>query len=260
MLQRRLSPDPMIGVKHLMGQFLKRMKEAGTLDLMSLVKPVDSKTNWKTAPSMSWLCILAPLFLHLAVVVPNRCFASSKLKSALVKLAEEKGCNKTTMTNDLWADQLDTWLRIASAQFRLLKKPEKYQSQMRKCSEKESEAIDRVLSLVEIMDKQEENPLAIVPVPDSHAVPSSSSKCLELAVKDSSTSKLGYEVFQRILDKKDSLPDTPEKAKASESLLKPEPAAAFQTHQAGKGCQLLLENIGGNIGENIGETVFEGHI
>ena len=115
--QRRISPDPLLGVRELALPLKDYMKEKHNWDLLALLKPKQAKTSWKTAPDVEWLAAIAGLYVRFAKLSPNLCLSGSKLRICLQKLDEEMKLNTTTMTRQDWSDKLDTWLRIAAAQY-----------------------------------------------------------------------------------------------------------------------------------------------
>ena len=212
-VQRRISPDPSLGVRELALPLKDYMKEKHNWDLLALLKPKQNKTSWKTAPDVAWLSAIAGLYVKFAKLSPNLCLSGSKLRMCLQKLDEEMKLNTTTMTRETWSDKLDTWLRIAAAQYRALKR--KYICSMKKASDQEKQNIDSVLTLVE--DQEQCDDLSCqAPVASEKEKQEQCQAIVPYVVKDSSEPKAATNnrlIFKKILEKKDSCPESPSPAK-----------------------------------------------
>lgn len=109
-------------VNDTMAPFLSWLKESGKYDMASMVTPKAS-VSWKTAPDIDWLCELHPLFMKLLKVAKASILPSKNLKSALEKIQREVGrVNFSKTGDDVFFDQMDTYVRIAAGQLRALKK------------------------------------------------------------------------------------------------------------------------------------------
>ena len=211
--QRRISPDPLLGVRELSLPLKDYMKEKHNWDLLALLKPKQAKTSWKTAPDVEWLAAIAGLYVRFAKLSPNLCLSGCKLRICLQKLDEEMKLNTTTMTRQDRSDKLDTWLRIAAAQYRTLKK--KYICSMKKASDQEKQYIDSVLALVEDQEQCGDDLPLQAPVVSQTAKQEGCQAIVPYVAKDSSQPKAAdsRSIFKRILEKKDSCPESPSPSK-----------------------------------------------
>ena len=211
-VHRRISPDPSLGVRELALPLKDYMKERHNWDLLALLKK-QNKTSWKTAPDVELLSDIAGLYVKFAKLSPNLCLSGSKLRMCLQKLDEEMKLNTTTMTRETWSDKLDTWLRIAAAQYRALKR--KYICSMKKASEQEKQNIDSVLTLVE--DQEQCNDLSCqAPVASEKEKQEQCQAIVPYVVTNSSEPKAATNnrlIFKKILEKEDSCPESPSPAK-----------------------------------------------
>ena len=222
-VQRRISPDPSLGVRELASPLKDYMKEKHNWDLLALLKPKLAKTSWKTAPDVAWLSAIAGLYVRFAKLSPNLCLSGSKLRVCLQKLDDEMKLNTSTMTSQDWCDKLDTWLRIAAAQYRTLKK--KYICSMKKASEQEKQNIDSVLALVEDCDD-------LPPQAPAASVTQKQEQCQAIvpyvAPKSAENSR---SIFKKILEKKDSCPESPSPAKMLASKKESQKAQEASYHK-----------------------------
>lgn len=216
--QRRISPDPLLGVRELALPLKDYMKEKHNWDLLALLKPKQAKTSWKTAPDVEWLAAIAGLYVRFAKLSPNLCLAGSKLRICLQKLDEEMKLNTTTMTRQDWSDKLDTWLRIAAAQYRALKK--KYICSMKKASDQEKQNIDSVLALVEDQEQcGDDLPLQAPAVSKTEKQEQCQAIVPYVAMNSSQPQAAdSRSIFKRILAKKDSCPESPSPSKVTASV------------------------------------------
>ena len=216
--QRRISPDPLLGVRELALPLKDYMKEKHNWDLLALLKPKQAKTSWKTAPDVEWLAAIAGLYVRFAKLSPNLCLSGSKLRICLQKLDEEMKLSTTTMTRQDWSDKLDTWLRIAAAQYRALKK--KYICSMKKASDQEKQNIDSVLALVEDQEQCGDDLPLQAPVGSETGKQEQCQAIVPYVAKNSSQPKAAdsRSIFKRILEKKDSCPESPSPSKVTASV------------------------------------------
>ena len=115
----------------------KLVTREGTYDLHKLLLN-GSLPSWKTAPDATYLssCI-APLCQDLFKVAPNGVLASTKLKSAVEKLASDKKkrLNFSHYSDKVFLDKVGSAIRIACSQYRDLKRcGSKYATCIRKAS------------------------------------------------------------------------------------------------------------------------------
>ena len=195
----RLSADPSVGVSDLQKVLAGWFQEVGSKDVLQLLKGPYTMT-WKSAPTAEWLGAepLAALFSRLFGVCCNGVVASKKLKAAILAQQTAGGRMNFTRKHDSdWVDDVDTLTRVACQMYREAKKDStKYVRCVRKASVQEKERLDFVLGCLQLddqapvvaMDQQETEP-----EPEVRTVAPGS-------------------VFSKVLAKKPSAPDPPEKA------------------------------------------------
>lgn len=199
--------DPSLGVSDLMKVLRAEMAVSKSWDLWAILAHPNGRQaqfSWKTAPNPTWMAQTADLMYRFVTVAPNGILHSSKLKQAVLKLQHEKKINFSKYHEDIFADKCDYRIRCLLNQYRILKHHrDEYSRCMRKSSESEQEAIDKVLDLMEV--EKEEVVAARVP---NQAAPTKTNPV------SSGSSDAG--IFGRILAKQDS-----DENKGQESQLVP---------------------------------------
>lgn len=195
MSKSRLSADPSVGVSDLQNVFREWFDEQNCQDMARLLKAPYSMT-WKSAPTAEWLGDLpmSGLFKRLFSLYTNGVLASKKIKAALLKQQIAVGRLNFTKKHDSdFVDAMDEQLRIAASQYREVKKDSsKYGRCVRKASAQEKEALDSVLSCLRLDNQDQAETELEEAAPSDCPVAASSS------------------VFQKVLQKSTSAPESPE--------------------------------------------------
>ena len=92
LMQKRSVADPAIGVSDVMKALRCTMSKSREWDLHQLTQhPQGAKVfSWKTSPHPAWMAQCSDLVQELLKIAPNGLVTSSKLKSAVAKLGQEK--------------------------------------------------------------------------------------------------------------------------------------------------------------------------
>ena len=150
---KRLGPDPAIGISDIQQQVWEVTQRQGCTDLRKILGS-SQHVSWKTAPCGDWLGTdaMCDLFCSLFTLHTNGVIASTKLKKALLSLQAEKGrLNFTKLHDQDWGDTMDDTIRIGAQQYRDLKRdPLKYNRCIKKCSLKEKANTDKVLDFLQL--------------------------------------------------------------------------------------------------------------
>ena len=200
---KRLGPDPAIGISNIQKQIWEVTERQGCKDIR---KNLGSSQNisWKTAPCGEWLGTdaMCDLFCSLFTLHTNGVIASTKLKKALLSLQTEKGrLNFTKLHDQDWSDSMDDTIRIGTQQYRDLKKdPVKYARCIKKSSLKEKANIDKVLDFLQMDVEMKPSTLP----PEEAAVASAKAEPLE----DGDPAIPGL-VFTKVLKRHASDPASP---------------------------------------------------
>ena len=219
--------DPNIGVQDMMRILKQFLGEEHTFDLLDLVScPGHQTFSWKTSPNPSWMSKMNRLVTLFLGVAKNGVLPSAKLETGILKLCASMKINCSRKHDNDFADCCDQRIRIVMAQYRTVKQQSaEYQRLMRKATPEEKEAIDRCLALLQF-DGDQETSLALVPYMgpstkpgDVSAAMGSSTKPGDVSAAMGSSAKPGDvsamksdgkpNIFQRILEKKDSSPSKP---------------------------------------------------
>ena len=157
----RLKVDPAIGVMDLQKVLVQEMQRREDHNLWNSVKhPTNASWSWKTAPNMQWLAQARQLLCGFLEIAPNGLLPSSKLRLSLQRLVVDSSLkvNKTSYHTDDWVDQMDQRIRVLLSQARALKKADTYVTSMRKATAGEKEAVDDILSRLNLGSVEEANP------------------------------------------------------------------------------------------------------
>ena len=207
MSQKRLVPDPNLGIMDIQGVILGHWNKHKDFDLLTYLDcPGHQKWSWKTAPNVVWMSKTADLISGFLRIAPNGVLQSQKVKGALLKIAQGCKINRSRFCDTDWSDKCDLRLRTILAQFReLKKKTDVYATAMRKASAEEKIVIDGALSLMQLETLEPfSQELALVPYQaPSTAAPS---KTTNLPSSSSALAASPSCVFKKILQKQDSSP------------------------------------------------------
>ena len=214
----RLKVDPAIGVMDLQKVLVQEMQRREDHNLWNSVKhPTNASWSWKTAPNMQWLAQARQLLCGFLEIAPNGLLPSSKLRLSLQRLVVDSSLkvNKTSYHTDDWVDQMDQRIRVLLSQLRALKKADTYVTSMRKATAGEKEAVDDILSQLNLGSVAEAGPQAA----------ESSCRAMVLyepeeAARSRPAVRSPGKVFKRILERHSST----SKALPAESSSKPLPA------------------------------------
>ena len=183
----RLRSDPSLGIADLMRPFNKMLEHCNSRDIQKVLD-APPEMDWKSSPSVKWLCRQQVLFKSLLEIAPNTVVTSRKMKDALQRLQDEEPINLTKRDDAVLWDYVDTKVRIGLAQLRELKNNRDYclDRAMRKLSDPERDVLRTMLDMIhfnaddsttttttppsagrhnkEVEDKQQtDNSLALVP-------------------------------------------------------------------------------------------------
>jgi hypothetical protein len=252
----RLSCDPSIGVNDLMKPLMAFMEKMESKDLLALLKPDTSGTNWKTCPDIGWLTHISTLFVDLAKVAPNTILPSKKVIMAMDRLQTQGAMlNPTKKADTDYWDGCDVYIRIAFKQYRELKQSSLAKDRaFKKASQEQMDQLDAVLELLSFDVDAEahasagEEAMPVLSIPASWAadamVPSSSASSVEVqsfvavqSIVASASSVAGRSmvavearsVFAKVLARKIS--DSPSRAKVQ--LWFHCPATSRELHSGG---------------------------
>ena len=229
LMQKRAVADPAMGVSDVMRALRGFMSKSREWDLHQLTQhPQGSKAfSWKTSPHPAWMAQCSDLVQELLKIAPNGLVTSSKLKTAVAKLAQERKINFTTMSEDDFQDAIDMRIRVVLSQYRAVKmSKEAAQRCLRKASDLEGEQIQKVLSRLSVdgtstSSTQKETSLALVPY------------------KNQEQKKEQKDIYKRILQKNDSMDSNTDPGlarKVTTPKRKPSPKAP---KKGGSGCLLV---------------------
>ena len=232
---KRQVADPSLGVGDMMRVLRAEMASKASWDLWKyLLHPqANAKFNWRTAPHPGYMAQTADLMYRFCSIAPNAVLSGSKLRQAILKLGHERKINWSKYNEDEFSDRCDFKVRVLLAQFRLLKqRTDDYTRCMRKASEAEQLAIDKVLAIMcldkdggdkdETLNSDDRQSCAVAAAPSS-----SSTNALPVPLvasrRDGSAAK---GIFQRILQKQDSNTST------DEQQMEPLPLVALPKEEA----------------------------
>ena len=225
--------NPCIGVMDLQKVIRKQILRANSRDLYMMLKtPKNAHWGWKTAPNICWMSQTADLMLDFCKVAPNALLPGAKLRSAILKLHEEKKMNYSNLGDSDWVDQCDQRIRVILSQYRAIKsKQSAYLAAMRKATEQEKASVDAVLASICLGDEgdgeeeEEGNAVAI-------SAPEDKSSCLALVPYNSTSSSSSStpNVFKRILARTDSSPAKNKAFSPEKFVAKASPKKLQRTH------------------------------
>lgn len=214
---RRQVADPSLGVGDMMKVLRAEMASKASWDLWKyLLHPQSNATfNWKTSPHPGYMAQTADLMYRFCSIAPNGILQGSKLRQAILKLGHERKINWSKYNEDEFSDRCDFKIRVLLSHFRCVKqKAEEYTRCMKKASEAEQLAIDKVLALM-CLDSKDGGEDMVAPPKQT-----SGEDCLgdgpPVAAASSSTALVPFEpgkkrdgsaakgIFQKILTKQDS--------------------------------------------------------
>lgn len=244
-VQKRLVADPSLGIMDIQKVILSHFNVCKDFDLFSVLDcPGHQKWSWKTAPNVA---------SSVSKIAPNGVLASQKVKGALLKLTQTSNkFNRTRYCDTDWADHCDLRLRTVLSQYREVKKrSDTYACAMRKASEEEKIAIDKALALLRLdygehpgTEEGSNQQLQLVPysrAPEAASGSSFSQALVPTSCEAASSSRPsgGMQIWQRILQKRDSSPSPPVPAEQSQKASldsKPRSSLGFQNQMIGSLC------------------------
>ena len=253
-VQKRLVADPSLGIMDIQKVILSHFNVCKDFDLFSVLDcPGHQKWSWKTAPNVAWMSKTAEFVCSVLKIAPNGVLASQKVKGALLKLTQTSNkFNRTRYCDTDWADHCDLRLRTVLSQYREVKKrSDTYACAMRKASEEEKIAIDKALALLRLdygehpgTEEGSNQQLQLVPysrAPEAASGSSLSQALVPTSCEAASSSRPsgGMQIWQRILQKRDSSPSPPLPAEQSQKASldsKPRSSLGFQNQMIGPLC------------------------
>ena len=143
---RRLCPDPSIGVADLQRCFGKWLEDVGVDEFHKKLKP-PGDTTWKTAADPDWLASLKPLLKNYVTIAKNGVVPGKKHRVALEKIIEEKQIPTKQKSKEGLAEDLDEHVRIGLSQLRSMKMDNLAKNRrFRKTGPKEQEELEELLA------------------------------------------------------------------------------------------------------------------
>lgn len=212
---KRQVADPTLGVGDMMKVLRAELASKQSWDLWKYLQHPKGNVKFdrKTAPHPGFMAQTADLMYRFCSIAPNGILQGSKLRQAILKLGHERKINWSRYNEDEFCDQCDSRIRVLLSQFRLVKqKAEEYSRCMRKASEAEQAAIDKVLSVMCLeQDAEEEAMLKKQKTEGEEGLEKASCAVAAASTAASSSSSTSRRdgsaakgIFQKILQKQDS--------------------------------------------------------